>query len=408
MTECKWTDQFLDEMRLQRDPLGDAAVAALFQNNEIDGVNSLWDILLRNDQIPQTGLHPEIYDYLEKSAAFPIWADYRLIEQGENFFAEKGLFCLTGLLCASLPECYLMEKGAQVLVTTHQLEEHVYRRLFETAQMVVAVMSPGGLAEKGGGVRSAQKVRLMHAAIRNLILQKPPQNSSAPPKNYAEALQSMSWDISSLGYPINQEDMAYTLLTFSYVILRALQDLCVEVTPDEKTACLHCWNVVGYILGVREDMLAHTFAEAERLFLKIKERQARPSEAGQALTHALVTGTGKIFVRYTKALLSKRLAKHISPLLMRQLLSKNTLAILKLKRLTVFEWIALKLLRFLEIVAVRLYQKWIRRAGIQFGLMLIKHLTEMPRGGNRRLFHIPAKLRIAWNVESEVNPHLPH
>ena len=70
MSESKWTDQFLDECRQVAEPLGDDTVSALFQTNGIDAINSLWDLLLKNDQIPPQGLPPLIYDYLEKSAVF--------------------------------------------------------------------------------------------------------------------------------------------------------------------------------------------------------------------------------------------------------------------------------------------------------------------------------------------------
>jgi hypothetical protein len=55
-------------------------------------------------------------------------------------------------------------------VYTHRLINHPFRRIVETAQFVLDVMAPDGLGHSGRGVRSAQKVRLMHAAIRHLIL----------------------------------------------------------------------------------------------------------------------------------------------------------------------------------------------------------------------------------------------
>jgi hypothetical protein len=36
--------------------------------------------------------------------------------------------------------------------------------------MVVNVSSPGGFAENGKAINTAQKMRLMHAAIRSLVL----------------------------------------------------------------------------------------------------------------------------------------------------------------------------------------------------------------------------------------------
>ena len=63
----------------------------------------------------------------------------------------------------------------------------------------------GALDAGGAGIRSAQKVRLMHDAVRHLILEH-------------------GWD-PALGLPINQEDQLGTLLTFSAVILDGLRKL---------------------------------------------------------------------------------------------------------------------------------------------------------------------------------------
>jgi len=57
-----------------------------------------------------------------------------------------------------------------VLFETGELYQRPNRRVFETLQMVVDVMSPGGLAAEGRGSLTALKVRLMHAAVRKLLL----------------------------------------------------------------------------------------------------------------------------------------------------------------------------------------------------------------------------------------------
>ena len=67
--------------------------------------------------------------------------------------------------------------------------------------MVVRYNGTGGLSGPGRGIRTAQKVRLMHAAVRNILL-----TESDPPG-----------DEQLLGKPVNQEDTAGTLLLFSHL-----------------------------------------------------------------------------------------------------------------------------------------------------------------------------------------------
>jgi hypothetical protein len=185
-----------------------------------------------------------------------------LVHAAQELFIAHGNLALIVLVCASLPECYVMKKGIQVLWLTQRLQEHVLRRLVETAQLVISVMWRGGLSPDGSGVRTAAKVRLMHAAIRHLILHGRPEAQDAKPSSFADVLLTVRWNTQELGYPINQEDLVYTLLTFSYVIPRGLEKLGVQVTPTQKEAFIHCWNIVGRIMGIREEILPENYEEA--------------------------------------------------------------------------------------------------------------------------------------------------
>src|SRR5690606_21151437 len=137
--------------------------------------------------------------------------DQAAIAPGQELFAEHGPLILMCLGHYSLPAAYAAAKGVEVLHRTAYLEKRPAKRLFETTQMVIDVMSPGGLAAAGRGVRTAQKVRLMHAMVRHLIQHDPEQ----------------PWD-ASLGVPINQEDLAGTLMTFSWLTLDGLAKLGVH------------------------------------------------------------------------------------------------------------------------------------------------------------------------------------
>ena len=173
------------------------------------------------------------------------------------------------LACASLPACYAMRRGVQVLSLTARLQTDPVRRIGEVAQMTMHVMAPGGLAPGGTGIRDAQKVRLMHAAVRHL------------------ALASDSWD-AEWGTPVNQEDLAFTLMTFSVVVLDAVEKLGTTVTAEEADGYFHSWNCVGHVLGVDRRLVADTIAQSRELWDRITERNWEASREGAAMTAALV------------------------------------------------------------------------------------------------------------------------
>lgn len=141
--------------------------------------------------------------------------------------------------------------------------------MIETAQMVVDVLRPGGLAPGGTGVRTAQKVRLMHAGVRHQIAAYPGWNPE-------------------FNKPVNPEDMAGTLLSFSWVVIDGLRQLGLHVDERQAEALLHCWNIIGHILGIREELQAHTMLDAEQIASAIQRRHYASCPEGQDMTRALV------------------------------------------------------------------------------------------------------------------------
>lgn len=296
MASGRWTDALLDAMRLQGDEPADVAVRAIYatlpDGDSWDNVRGALARLTRNDARPHH-LPPEVIAYLDATDDVPA-PQLPHIADGEAVFALHGPEILLLLGCLSLPAAYAAAKGVQVLVRTDFLEEATRLRLFQTAQMVVDVMSPGGLGPNGQGIRTAQRVRLLHAAIRHLIRTDP-----------------RGWDEQALGAPINQEDLAGTLLTFSTLILEGLGKLGVDLTPDEQQAYLDSWRAVGSLMGVRPELIPATVAEGRELMDLIHRRQIAKSPEGVRLTEALLDAMSQGLVTHSEHSLSALLAKPV-------------------------------------------------------------------------------------------------
>ncbi len=394
-----WTDAFLGGMRAHGDPTADPVVAEVFAQGALGDVNRLLTGMVRNDQPPPAELPPVVREYFATSAA-GVELDPEIIRRGEQVFLKHGNLVLVILLCASLPECYVLARGVRVLYLTKDLGEHTFRRLLETCQMVLAVMSPGGLSPSGGGVRAAQKVRLMHAAIRHLVLSPAPEpGSNGHPTSLAEALQQTTWDLEGRGLPVNQEDMAYTLLTFGYVIPRGLEALGVELLPEEREAFFLCWNHVGRLMGIREDLLAPNYQQGAWLFERIKALEGAPSVEGQYLM-------GKLMLCVREAL--PHFADDLPPLLITELLDRQTLDFLGVRPRGLLGGLAARAV--LEAVRVAAGLKRDVGRDSLVGRQLwqwvsgrtLKHLCNLgqPPGWNRRVFEIPEQLASAWELNS--------
>jgi hypothetical protein len=118
-------------------------------------------------------------------------------------------------------------------------------------------------------LRRLARVRLVHAAVRWFSYHG-------------------GWDAAAWGVPVNQEDMAGTNLSFSYVILQGLRKNGVREAVEEEEAYQHFWNVAGYLSGVPEALLPQNLREAYVLGTAIARRQFRPTDEGRALTRALL------------------------------------------------------------------------------------------------------------------------
>lgn len=332
-----WTDEFLTGKRQLGDPVGDAAIHSIFEHRDVPALNAFMGRMVANDELPDD-LPEQIRRFLNDTSALPPWADLARVREAERLFNLHGLVSLVSLICASLPECYTMSAGVRILDLTGQLGEHTNRRLHQTAVMVLAVMGRHGLQPDGRGIRQAQKVRLIHAAIRYRILGAigapgaPASAGTQVPELIPGAARSVNdvianrqfdWQLARDGYPINQEDLAFTLLTFGFVIPRGMLTLGIDLTDDEFSSFLHAWNVVGYVMGVHEDLMAHTPADAARLFAQIKARQAGPSPAGARLTDALLGVMERDVLRV-------RPIRPIAPVLLRILVGDETAKMLGL------------------------------------------------------------------------------
>jgi len=295
--------------RYRADPLADDAIARILcgcdgeqrydaiaiVNRELaawttNGVLDGW----RASPATPASIAAALEDFVAAARILPGWADPARIAGAEAVFVEMSMLSCTLLFCASLPECYVPVDLASVLHTAGQLEQHTDYRVRSTAAMIFPVMLRGGLtAPDGGGVAQVLKVRLIHATIRHLIMRGNPAAVMAggePADTVAElapegpgmhrALYARGWNVAQHGLPINQEELAYTLLTFHYVFLRGLRRLGLALTPAEENAYLHGWNVVGHLLGIGQDLLVQDMAGAEALFERLQARGRDAAGAG--------------------------------------------------------------------------------------------------------------------------------
>ena len=267
--ELRWSEGALDDWRNVGDPEADRVAEEMEERGAWASINRVLHSMQRNDSPAPADLPAPVRAYFEDTLRMPTWADAGALARAQEVFARQGPWIILALHCASLPYSYGAAKGVKVLHFTGKLHRHPRRRLLNTAQFVVDVMSPGSFGPDGHAIRSAQKVRLLHAAVRGQLA------------------RNDQWE-APWGMPLNQEDLAGTLLCFSWIALEALPKMGISVRPDDVDAYLHAWRVAGALLGIDNALLADGAVEHARLKTIIERRQLASSTEGHVLTSSLV------------------------------------------------------------------------------------------------------------------------
>lgn len=277
----RWSDDdFLDRLRSQ----GDLDADGCFQ--QITGLGQsfggLFEFLNSNSAVVPDFAPAPIRAYFAACQRVPtpdgLPADMARLDRGASAFMSHACCSALVLLANSLPAGYAAPNLAQVLVLSGNLKNHPYRRLLGVLQMVVNVTSREGFAPEGKAVVTAAKLRLLHAGVRNIARRRLPDYD----RRY--------------GVPVNHEDMLATIMGFSLLVVRGLQELGVPLDEDEAEDYYYLWRVFALGMGIHPpgqpdstEYLPATLSEAEEFYTTYARRHYREADQnpeGVELTRA--------------------------------------------------------------------------------------------------------------------------
>jgi hypothetical protein len=286
MSRPAFSDTYLTSLRGRADPTADAVVADFVRaHGDTDPRFLVRELIAHRRTLPPERQIPSVRAYFEEPVALPAWAEPDVLRRGRAFFNTYGVHIASALFSASLPMSYTAVDGTQVLVRTAELVSNTRRRLAQTGEMLLDVMGANDdegatpFAFDTASYRAPRGVRLFHAAVRHMLR--------------ADA----GYDVARLGEPINQEDLLGTLLSFTVVVLDALERYGVPLDADDRDAYLRLWLTAGFLLGIEPDLLHSrrgagdtplAYDEMCELRTRIVHRQAGPSDAGRELMRALL------------------------------------------------------------------------------------------------------------------------
>lgn len=264
--ERVWWDRYshanLERWRRVQDPLADRCAAQI----KFTRPSGLLDEVERRAK-EEGG---DFQAFLDHCYTVPSWVDFDEMELGRRMYRRNGALQGLVLMCSSLVEGYAHNKPSQVLVATGRLQKDVSRRIYETGQMLHNIVGDDGLRPGGLGHRTIMEVRLLHAAVRQFLSDNP------------------RWDVEKYDLPINQEDMAGTILEFDFMVVRGLKRLGVNISRREHESMHYFWRYGGYLLGVDEALLTTTLEEQEIMALQLTSHLYDPTPDSESLAKALL------------------------------------------------------------------------------------------------------------------------
>ena len=232
-------DEALEPYRL----LGDEPVDQIIEMLDKDG-NRLGpgdDLLLMSEKALKTEeasrslVEKEMASFLGTHLKIPDWVDVDQLKRGQEVHLAYLPAISLSLYYRSLIPGFSIPKIAAVIQSTAYLAppsrpDQALQRLLDTGEFLVACTGLGidALLPGGTGWRTCLHVRILHAKVRYAILKKK---------------GTKKWNIQEFGVPINQEDMAATLLAFSANVLAGI-DLIAggAISEQEQLDYLAMWR----------------------------------------------------------------------------------------------------------------------------------------------------------------------
>lgn len=204
----------------------------------------------------------EFFKAVEK---LPDWVDPQKLRRGQRALRRGGADGMYVARDVSLLGGYQFSGFNKTLLRTGALEKGSNKRFAETMQWAMDVISEGGLEYLGAGYRSTLRVRLIHGLVRKHVAAMP------------------DWRAEEWGVPINQTDMAATLIGALVAPAVGVVGMGIVLRPKEYEAVAHLTRYVGWLMGVEDEWLPRSFRDSIRVLYHTLGALAEPDESSRQL-----------------------------------------------------------------------------------------------------------------------------
>jgi hypothetical protein len=251
------------------DPADWVAAAVLGRGGAAEVNTALAGWTKNADAVPSS-TPSDVADFIATARQLPSWADPAQLDRAAQF--NKGQGDVIAVL-------YGMGSGMMSCLIPHESRAVYYSRgganmkdrIAKTAKLGYDIGSLDAYQPGGSMVVTAVKTRLVHAAVRTLLPQSPYWTPSADQAR-----------------PISQRDMLITWHSLASFVMQNLQKWRVPVGAADSAAYLHLWQVSAHLLGIQDQFIPATWADAFAQKQQLLDPVLAPTSEGLKLAQILV------------------------------------------------------------------------------------------------------------------------
>ncbi|MFF5259992.1 oxygenase MpaB family protein [Actinomadura viridis] len=252
------------------DPEADALVASLLDRGAVPEVNKLLRTWTKNSQALPSGLPADLRDFMERARRLPSWADQGKLATAVEFNKKRGLYLgvtygfASGMMSTVIPRearaVYYSKGGADIK-----------DRITKTAKLGYDIGSLKAYQPDGEMIVTCVKTRLAHAGVRHLLPKSPYWTKVADEK-----------------VPISQADMMVTWHSLPTTVMQNLVKWKVPIPSAESEAFLHSWQLSAHMLGIKDEYIPNSWAEANSQAKQVLDPILAPTPEGIKLADMLL------------------------------------------------------------------------------------------------------------------------
>lgn len=265
----------------------DRIMASALANGQVASINQAIAPWVNNNHPVPSGLPPELNAFLQQSTRLPAWADTAKLRRAADFNRRKDLYLFIiygiggGIMSTVIPReaksVYWSKGGADM-----------QDRAAKTFTFGYDLSDLNAFEPSGQMIVTGNKTRMVHAAVRHLLPQSP----------YWKA-------VADEAIPISNADILVTFHSTGTFAHKMMKQWGIRMSAADEEAFLHSWQVALHLLGVRDEYIPATWADAHAQSAQVLTPILSWTPEGQELAEVLLGLTAQVDLGVTRGFLNE-------------------------------------------------------------------------------------------------------